>query len=549
MKPTDQQKAIIEFNNNCVVIASPGSGKTFVLAQKIKRNLSVLKDHQGVIAISYTRKASNELKNRSLSKGEHPKSSFFGTIDKFYLSEIIIPFAKHLWGLPSKEFQIIKIDDLVGDEKASFKWFHRNITLEELTNRNIEQFKQYYKDGIIFIETIGVIANYVFTNSLACRNYLKSRYKYLYIDEYQDSGYEQHQIFLKLKSLGIISVAVGDLNQSIYAFSGKSSEFLKSLKDDSEFKNFALNKNHRCHPSIINYSNYLIDQNIQLLNAEEKRVFFYRVNGNEKSIANWIDKTISTIKKHFNIENNNQIAILVRGNRTGEIINDNLNIKHKYFVSNALDTSLNVWSGIFSNLLYYFLDSKHKFIEVIEEFTSYDNLNRNQKSKLLELKKKIDKTDFETINKDLITKTFIAIAKIIAPVTENKESISLLNQVLTNPIELQSYKPALADEIVIMTLHKSKGLEFDVVLHLDLYEWVFPNKRPGPNNDFDNLVYGDWEQDLNLHYVGITRAKEACFLLTSTKRTNSNNEERNGRDSEFLQIKNIDKLRINLNKK
>ncbi len=384
MKPTDQQKAIIEYDNNCVVIASPGSGKTFVLAQKIKKNLSILKYHQGVIAISYTRKASNELKNRSLSKGEDPKSSFFGTIDKFYLSEIIIPFAKHLWGIPKNEFKIIKIEDLKDEEKASFNWFHRNTRLEELTDENIEQFKQYYRDGIIFIETIGVIANYVFSNSLACRKYLKSRYKYLYIDEYQDSGYEQHQIFLKLKSLSIISIAVGDLNQSIYAFSGKSSEFLKSLKDDNDFKNFVLTKNHRCHPSIINYSNYLIDQNIQLIETNEQKVFFYRVIGNEVKIANWIDKAIPVIKKHFNIDNNNQIAILVRGNRTGEIINNNLQTRHKYFVSNALDTSLNVWSGIFSNLLYYFLDSKHKFIEVIEEFTSYDNLNRNQKRKLLE---------------------------------------------------------------------------------------------------------------------------------------------------------------------
>ena len=100
-----------------------------------------------------------------------------------------------------------------------------------------------------------------------------------------------------------------------------------------------------------------------------------------------------------------------------------------------------------------------------------------------------------------------------------------------------------------MTLHKSKGLEFDVVLHLDLYEWIFPNKRPGPNNDFNNPVYGNLEQDLNLHYVGITRAKKACFLISSTKRTNNNNEERNGRDSEFLWIENIDELRIDLNKR
>lgn len=84
MKPTEQQNLIIDHEGCSVVIAAPGSGKTFVLSQKIKKNLKTLLDHQGVIAISYTNKASIELKNRSLSNGEDPKGSFFGTIDKFY---------------------------------------------------------------------------------------------------------------------------------------------------------------------------------------------------------------------------------------------------------------------------------------------------------------------------------------------------------------------------------------------------------------------------------------------------------------------------------
>ncbi len=94
-----------------------------------------------------------------------------------------------------------------------------------------------------------------------------------------------------------------------------------------------------------------------------------------------------------------------------------------------------------------------------------------------------------------------------------------------------------------MTLHKSKGLEFDLVIHVDMYEWIFPNKRPGPNDDFDNPLYGDWRQDLNLHYVGITRARKACFLISSTKRTNNNGLQKNAKDSEFLKQNNIQSLR------
>jgi superfamily I DNA/RNA helicase len=76
-----------------------------------------------------------------------------------------------------------------------------------------------------------------------------------------------------------------------------------------------------------------------------------------------------------------------------------------------------------------------------------------------------------------------------------------------------------------------------------LHEWVFPNKRPGPNSDFNNPVYGDWQQDLNLHYVGITRARKACLLISSSKRTNADGAVKNGMNSEFLFHNGIEKLR------
>ena len=93
------------------------------------------------------------------------------------------------------------------------------------------------------------------------------------------------------------------------------------------------------------------------------------------------------------------------------------------------------------------------------------------------------------------------------------------------------------------TLHKSKGLEFDVVIHLDLYEWILPKKKPGDNNDFDNPVYENWTQDLNLHYVGLTRARKGCILISSTKRTNYEYKTKQGRDSEFIWLNQIKELR------
>jgi len=545
MKPTDQQILILDYDDNSVVIAAPGSGKTYVLSEKIKNNLKSLIEHQGVIAISYTNKASNELKNRSLSNGENPMSSFFGTIDRFNLSEIIIPFAKQLFGIPKTEIKVTKITSLPNEEKDNFNWFNRNLSLDKITEEQIEVLKTYFLKGSIMIETIGVFANYVFSNSIACQNYIRSRYKYLYIDEYQDSGFEQHQIFLKIKYLNIKSVAVGDLNQSIYAFSGKDAKYLEELTKDDTFKYFKLDKNHRCHPSIINYSNYLLNPKTELIPTEQNLIFFDRIDGNEKDIAIWLDKKIASVQKAFKIEKRNQIAILTRTTRTGEIINLQLKEPHKLSVSNELDINLNVWSAIFSNLLHFIFDNSFKFIDVIEVFTTYDKFNSSDLKKLKNSKNTIEKIiSARKLDFEKLTNEFIKLASLIAPNSESKESVELLTKVINNPIELKSYEPANENEVNILTLHKSKGLEYDFIFHLDLYEWIFPNKQPGPNNDFNNLIYGDWKQDINLHYVGITRARKGCFLITSTKRTNNEGTTKNGKDSEFIWTNKIEDLRF-----
>lgn len=544
MKPTEQQKLILDYDGNSVVIAAPGSGKTFVISEKIKGNLKNLLEHQGVIAISYTNKASTELKNRSLSNGENPMSSFFGTIDKFNLSEIIIPFAKHLFGLPKNQIKITKLSSLPTDESENFIWFDRNLTLEKLSDANIDLLKSYFRNGTIFIETIGVLANYVYTNSIACRNYIRARYKYIYIDEYQDSGFEQHQIFQKIKFLNIKAIAVGDLNQSIYAFSGKDAKYLEELTKDETFKYFKLDKNHRCHPSIINYSNYLLNPKTELIATEQNLIFFSRVEGNEQAIANWLDQKIKVIQDSFKIEKRNQIAILTRTTRTGEIINTELKEPHKLSISNDLDTNLNVWSSIFSNLLHFGYDKNFKFIDVIEVFTSYDNFNKSELEKLKTAKAKIESIFSATVlNKEELITEFINIAKIIAPNSKSQESIDLLKSILGNSTELKSYEPANENEVNILTLHKSKGLEYDFVFHLDLYEWIFPSKELTRPNDFNSVKFGNWTQDLNLHYVGITRARKGCCLVSSTKRTNSDGVIKNGKDSEFLWKDKIEELR------
>lgn len=539
MQPTDQQLLVLHHYSNAVIIAAPGSGKTFVISEKIKGILQECRQHQGVIAISYTNKASSELKDRCLRNGLDPKASFFGTLDKFYIGEIIIPFGKHLWGIPANEISVKKIESLDEEQKKEFAWFNRDILISEIKVSEIELLASFFYDGVIFLETVGLMANFVLSNSKACQNYLLARYLAVYIDEYQDCGENQHSLFETIVELGIVGVAVGDLNQSIYGFSGKSSKHLSSLTNKGGFKTFKLDKNHRCTPSIINYSNYLLSPTVELLPTDRLNVKHIKVLGDELKIAEYIDRILPKISEEG--ISNNQIAILTRGNRTADIVHSHLKTPSRLLITTDLDTNLNIWSGIFSSLLRFALDPSYKFAQVIEEFTAFDRLTLTTRRQLVEHKSTIKKL-FALQERDIthIAAAFIAVAEIIAPNSRNRDSINLLSQVVNLNSQLDAYRPTSENDIVIMTLHKSKGLEFDVVFHLDLYEWVFPQKGRGANNDIE---YGDYHQDLNLHYVGITRARKACFLMSSTERTTARLKTIPATDSEFLWKDGIKKLR------
>ena len=541
MTPTKQQELILDYHNNRVIIAAPGSGKTYVISEKIISLIKSSKDFQGVIAISYTNKASNELRERCLKNGLEGKGSFFGTIDRFNISEIIIPFGKQIWGVPDSEISIIKIETLPEDEQEKYKWINRDLKPDDIDAAELKLLKALFNKGIILLETVGLLANYVFSKSVACKKYIKSKYIAIFIDEYQDSGKNQHDLFLKIAVLNIVAVAVGDLNQSIYAFSGKSSEYLLSLTSDKSFKTFKLDKNHRCHPSIINYSNYLLNKNIELIPTDEKRVLFSRIAGNEVMIAAALDKYIVELNRQG--IKSNQIAILTRGNRTAETISANLKCPHKLLITTELDINLNVWSAIFNNLLRFAFDKRYRFLEVISEFVTFDRISKKDRLKLIGLKGEVmAQFDKPTLNHVEIVKLFTKIAQLIAPNSKSTESVTLLTQVLSLKTLLDTYRPVDEGEVNILTLHKSKGLEYDIVLHLDLYQWVFPAKGPGPNNDWNNPVYSSLDQDMNLHYVGITRARELCYLISSTRRTNNQGQDKAGVDSEFLSWNGIENL-------
>ncbi|WP_423738037.1 UvrD-helicase domain-containing protein [Chitinophaga caseinilytica] len=538
--PTKEQELIIDSPGSIVIIANPGSGKTYVLAEKIKKVLSELKEYQGIIAISYTNKASQELKKRCLNSGINPKSSFFGTIDKFCISEIILPFAGIFFGQTKSNVSIVKQSDLSEENTLLYTEYQTHVNGPVFDLGGIDALKRLYLNGVVVLESVGTLALYIFDNKLACKKYIKAKYTHIVIDEYQDSGIEQHLLFLRIKDLGLTGIAVGDANQSIFKFSGKSSDHLLDLATkQNDFTLLPLVKNHRCDPSIINYSRMLLGDKSSFLPSSALHVHEKKVIGKETDIANWLNNAISKYTSQYGVDKFSNVGILVRSGRTGSLINQNLNIPRKFFENTPLDDDFTIWSEIFREALSVIFNTKSSQIYFIEKYIDVSS-KRHASLAIIDMLKKIKK-EFSNEGMD-VTKvmTFLEkIANYFSPSGYNKRSLYLLSEVISNPIYLDSYKPANEDEVQIMTLHKSKGLEFDIVFHLDLYDWILP--RAIPENYAK--VYPEYNQDLNLHYVGITRARKCCVLCHSSQRTNYQNLIKTGSPSEFLTIKSLSEMR------
>ena len=211
------------------------------------------------------------------------------------------------------------------------------------------------------------LALFVLSNSTACQNYVNSRYSHVFIDEYQDSGVEQHELFLKLNDLGLVSVAVGDADQSIFEFSGEDSKHLLDLAKVDDFKLFPVSINHRCHPSIVNYSLRLLRRDASLLECEDCRVFFKSINGNQESIAAWIDSCIERVREEYTIERDCEIGILVRGDISGPVIDSALESKHRYFERHSLEKHFSLWAKLFCQLMTYRFDESVTGQEIVDE--------------------------------------------------------------------------------------------------------------------------------------------------------------------------------------
>ncbi len=287
----EQRGPVLQTEGPVLVLAGAGSGKTRVLTTRI----AYLVEEKGVpaeaiLAITFTNKAANEMKER-LSRYIDAEKMWVSTIHSMCV-RIIRMFANEV-GVKSnfsiysetERNNIIKKSfqecDLEGDQLLKTVKFHianakmlglepdeyaKEYSYEREIDEIVKVYKRYQKhlnenNSLDFDDLLSETRKLLKTNEEA-RNYLGSRFRYILVDEFQDTNSVQFDIIRSLASVYGNLFVVGDDDQSIYGWRG--AEIKNILDFEKAFKNakvFKLERNYRSTKHILKLANAVISNN------------------------------------------------------------------------------------------------------------------------------------------------------------------------------------------------------------------------------------------------------------------------------------------------
>ncbi|TXI20164.1 MAG: DNA helicase II [Nitrosomonas sp.] len=290
-----QLEAITLPHQSALVLAGAGSGKTRVLTTRIAYLIqSGQASPSGILAVTFTNKAAKEMLARITAiLPVNPRGMWIGTFHglchrmlRTHYQDAGLPQAFQILD-SADQLAVIKhiLKDMSADEKKfpprQVQWFINDakeaglraayVTAEDAFSRRMLEFYQAYeqrcfKEGAVdFAELLLRSYELLNRNEVLCRHY-RERFRYILVDEFQDTNQLQYQWLKLLAGTGNNDAAavfiVGDDDQSIYAFRGANVDNMKDFERDfGVSKIIKLEQNYRSHGNILDAANALIENN------------------------------------------------------------------------------------------------------------------------------------------------------------------------------------------------------------------------------------------------------------------------------------------------
>ncbi len=370
-----QLQAIEHMSGPAMVLAGPGSGKTKVIVERVRRLIEKGTDPGAILVITFTKAAALEMQYRFLkiTDSSYPEVSF-GTFHSIFYQIIRSNISEHNSKLEiaNESFKYEIIRDILSDLKdknlmnndiydqalvetadiiseisriknmaISSNDCRDNLCVKDLFsdifdgyNRRLKEFEKIDFDDMI------CLCYEVLLNNTQTLSFWQKKYEYILIDEYQDINPMQYKVIRLIAGEKENIFAVGDDDQSIYGFRGSDPGIMLRFKDDFEHKDpvmINLNINYRCGRYILENALKVIEVNTV---RYKKSLVAFPDNGSGKVIARRYENRIRQSDAMAFFLNNhkeelNDIAVLTRTNSEGLAISKALN---EYGIPTNLDS-------------------------------------------------------------------------------------------------------------------------------------------------------------------------------------------------------------------
>ncbi len=584
------------------MLAGAGTGKTRVLTTKLSK---IIRENYAspyeILTVTFTNKAANEMKNRVESILRINTAGWWiGTFHS--MGARILRKNPEIVGL-KKQFTIVDTDDQLKLLKQVLS-FH-NIDDKRWPAKNLSYVIQRWKDkglnpdsidqyGSDFANNKGAILYETYQTRLKTlnavdygdlllqnlnmfhiqpdiKNYYKNKFKFILVDEYQDTNMCQYQWLQNIVNKNQNICVVGDDDQSIYSWRGAEvKNIFKFEKEYDKVKVIKLEKNYRSKANILNAANYLISNNKNRMGKDlwtddkaGEKIEIINVNNNEEEATYISDKIEELLSSGVLLES---FAILVRASYQTRAFEDRfikigmpykiiggtkfyerleirdalafLRIVASDYDDLAFERIINVpKKGIGEKTIrsievfrrekglsliqatrelvkinffsYKINNNLSNFIKLIEKWRNQKTLNASELAETI-----LDESGYtemwqndKSVEAESRLDNLKELINAISEFDTIRSFIEHIQLVMDNELNNKN------NSVNILTFHASKGLEFENIFLPGWEEEVFPNKRA-----LEERLNEGLEEERRLAYVGITRAQKRVWILHANSR-------------------------------
>ena len=600
----NQKEAILTTDGPLIILAGAGSGKTRVLTHRIMYLIKEKKiNESNILAITFTNKAANEIKDRIFNLiGDTTKYIWINTFHAMCLKILrtnieYLGYKTNFTILDSNEQKRV-IKDIIENYKYDIDQYNPNFILKVISNsknknespedlsqkskfgfmKNVSniylKYQQYLKkNNVLDFDDLIIKTIELFEKSDETLKYYQNKFKYIHVDEYQDTSIIQYKLIKLLSNFHKNICVVGDDDQSIYSWRGANVNNITDFEKD--FKNskiIYLNQNYRSNNIILSAANSIIKNNIK---RKEKKLWTNIISDNKINFnyaENDIEEADYISKKIKKLNNYNNTAILYRNNYLSRVIENSLiknSIPYKILGSLHFLNRKEIKDILsYINILINPDDelSIKRIINVPKRGIGKETLKKieiymqQNKINMYEALKNVKDIKLSTnITKKIVAfieifekyKNFndYSIAEILEGIyidsgykemleqtvnVENRERISNISELVSSSIQYSKSNKSILEfmsdislysdtdknennkdnSVTLSTIHASKGLEYDTVFIIGLEENIFPSNIMEDDTDIKEKI----EEERRLAYVAITRAKNNLFISATKRR-------------------------------